>query len=198
MRSSFATLTKIRRADYNTPGNCCLMANACCSCSEVRKITAPCMSECSIIIRPNHMYVTHGCALISGNLALHCPSHSLNFLHIHLLVSPAPLFASLTPGSIPLLLLLHSPAGLMNTNANAESSSSARLRSLRPVSSNLNRHNLHRMPSMQWLFRTNIPRHRRSLLNPDLQKRNLFGMGEVLSVLANVSHLVFSLNLMIC
>jgi len=42
------------------------------------------------------------------------------------------------------------------------------------------------MPSMQWLFRSNIPRHRRSILGPDLQKRNLFGMGEVLSVLANV------------
>jgi len=73
------------------------------------------------------------------------------------------------------------------TSTNVESSSAARLRSLCPVSSNLTRyHNLYRMPSMQWLFRSNIPRRRRSILGPNLQKRNLFGMGEVLSVLANV------------
>jgi len=70
------------------------------------------------------------------------------------------------------------------TITNAESSSAARPH---PVSSNLtSHHTLHRMPSMQWLFRSNIPRHRRSILGPDLQKRNWFGMGEVLSVLANV------------
>lgn len=55
---------------------------------------------------------------------------------------------------------------------------------------------------MQWLFRSNIPRHRRSFLGPDIQKRNFFGMGEVLSVLANVRHLFLhfgsiSLTLMI-
>ncbi|KXN82374.1 hypothetical protein AN958_02631 [Leucoagaricus sp. SymC.cos] len=82
----------------------------------------------------------------------------------------------------------------MNTSVNAENSSSARLRSLRPVSSRLHQHQLHRMPSMQWLFRSNIPRHRRSLLNPDPQKRNFFGMGEVLSVLANPAETVRSLT----
>jgi len=73
------------------------------------------------------------------------------------------------------------------TITNAESSSAARPRSLHPVSSNLTCHRtLHRLPSMQWLFRSNIPRHRRSILGPDLQKRNWFGMGEVFSVLVNV------------
>ncbi|XP_006455224.1 hypothetical protein AGABI2DRAFT_180378 [Agaricus bisporus var. bisporus H97] len=47
---------------------------------------------------------------------------------------------------------------------------------------------------MQWLFRSNIPRHRRSLLGPDLQKRNLFGMGEILSVFASPRETLRSLN----
>ncbi|KAF9444200.1 hypothetical protein P691DRAFT_787027, partial [Macrolepiota fuliginosa MF-IS2] len=47
---------------------------------------------------------------------------------------------------------------------------------------------------MQWLFRSNIPRHRRSLLGPDIQKCNVFGMGEVLSVLANPAETVRSLT----
>lgn len=72
----------------------------------------------------------------------------------------------------------------MNTNIAAESSTSAQLRSLRPAHPP---QNPRRIPSMQWLFRSNIPRHRRSLLGPDLQKRNLFGMGEILSVFASVS-----------
>lgn len=76
---------------------------------------------------------------------------------------------------------------LMNTSATAGSPSSAQLRHLRSV----HQQNPRRVPSMQWLFRSNIPRHRRSFLGPDIQRRNFFGMSEVLSVLANVSHLSF-------
>ena len=41
-------------------------------------------------------------------------------------------------------------------------------------------------PAMHWLFRTNIPRHRNSYLPPDINKRNLFGMSEIVGVLTNV------------
>ena len=43
-----------------------------------------------------------------------------------------------------------------------------------------------RVPSMHWLFRSNIPRHRNSYLSPDIHKRNFFGMGEIVGVLSNV------------
>jgi hypothetical protein len=44
-----------------------------------------------------------------------------------------------------------------------------------------------RVPSMHWLFRTNIPRKRSSYMHLDPQKRNFFGMGEIFGVLTNVS-----------
>lgn len=40
--------------------------------------------------------------------------------------------------------------------------------------------------SMHWLFRTNIPRRRSSYYPPDVRKRNFFGIGEIVGVLANV------------
>jgi hypothetical protein len=48
---------------------------------------------------------------------------------------------------------------------------------------------LHHIPSMHWLFRSNIPRKRSSYLAADIKKRNFFGMGEIIGVLANVSAL---------
>jgi hypothetical protein len=45
----------------------------------------------------------------------------------------------------------------------------------------------HHLYSLHWLFRSNIPRRRRSLLPVDVHKRNFFGMGEILGVLTNVS-----------
>ncbi len=49
------------------------------------------------------------------------------------------------------------------------------------------------LPPVAWIFRTNIPL-RRGLPLPggkDVQRRNFFGIGEVLSVLANVSNFFF-------
>ena len=46
---------------------------------------------------------------------------------------------------------------------------------------------LHHIPSMHWLFRSNIPRKRSSYIATDIKKRNFFGMGEIVGVLANVS-----------
>lgn len=42
------------------------------------------------------------------------------------------------------------------------------------------------IPSMHWLFRSNIPRRRTSYIAPDINKRNFFGMGEIIGVLTNV------------
>ena len=42
------------------------------------------------------------------------------------------------------------------------------------------------IPSLHWLFRSNIPRRRTSYLSPDINKRNFFGMGEIIAVLTNV------------
>lgn len=40
---------------------------------------------------------------------------------------------------------------------------------------------------LSWLFRSNIPARRGMPLPADVQKRNFFGMGEIIGVLANVS-----------
>ena len=40
---------------------------------------------------------------------------------------------------------------------------------------------------LHWLFRSNIPRRRGLPMPNDVRKRNFFGVGEILSVLANVS-----------
>ena len=40
--------------------------------------------------------------------------------------------------------------------------------------------------SFHWLFRSNIPRRRTSYLPPDINKRNFFGMGEIITVHASV------------
>lgn len=42
------------------------------------------------------------------------------------------------------------------------------------------------LPSLHWIFRSNIPRRRTSNLSPDINKRNFFGMGEIITVLTNV------------
>ncbi|KAG6914846.1 hypothetical protein DXG01_014978 [Tephrocybe rancida] len=51
-----------------------------------------------------------------------------------------------------------------------------------------------RVPSIHWLFRSNIPRRRRSFLPADIQKRNFFGMGEIVGVLSNPAETVRSLT----
>ncbi|PFH51124.1 hypothetical protein AMATHDRAFT_143293 [Amanita thiersii Skay4041] len=52
----------------------------------------------------------------------------------------------------------------------------------------------HHLLSLHWLFRSNIPRRRNSFLPNEIHKRNFFGMGEVLSVLANPAETVRSLT----
>ncbi|KAF8635694.1 hypothetical protein AX15_000319 [Amanita polypyramis BW_CC] len=61
----------------------------------------------------------------------------------------------------------------------------------RPVHRAASRNN---MPSMHWLFRSNIPRRRNSFLPNEIQRRNLFGMGEILSVLMNPAEAVRSIT----
>ncbi|KAF8153053.1 hypothetical protein B0H34DRAFT_722079 [Crassisporium funariophilum] len=51
-----------------------------------------------------------------------------------------------------------------------------------------------RIPSIHWLFRSNIPRRRTSYLSPDIRKRNFFGMGEIIGVLTNPAETVRSLT----
>lgn len=51
------------------------------------------------------------------------------------------------------------------------------------------------LPPVAWIFRTNIPLRRGMPLPKDVQRRNFFGIGEVLSVLANVSKLSLVLHL---
>jgi hypothetical protein len=50
------------------------------------------------------------------------------------------------------------------------------------------------IPSIHWLFRSNIPRRRASYLAPDIRKRNFFGMGEIIGVLTNPAETVRSLT----
>ena len=43
-----------------------------------------------------------------------------------------------------------------------------------------------RLPSIHWLFRSNIPRRRTSYISTEVHKRNFFGMGEILGVITKV------------
>lgn len=61
----------------------------------------------------------------------------------------------------------------------------------RPVHRAPSRNN---MPSMHWLFRSNIPRRRNSYLPNEIHKRNFFGMGEILSVIINPAEAVRSMT----
>ncbi|KAK6974961.1 hypothetical protein R3P38DRAFT_567656 [Favolaschia claudopus] len=47
---------------------------------------------------------------------------------------------------------------------------------------------------IHWFFRTNIPRRRTSFLPVDMQKRNFFGLGEIVGVLTNPAETVRSLT----
>ncbi|KAJ7481494.1 hypothetical protein FB451DRAFT_129897 [Mycena latifolia] len=47
---------------------------------------------------------------------------------------------------------------------------------------------------IHWFFRSNIPRRRTSFLPADMQKRNFFGLGEIVGVLANPADTVRSLT----
>ncbi|TFK75628.1 hypothetical protein BDN72DRAFT_786875 [Pluteus cervinus] len=51
-----------------------------------------------------------------------------------------------------------------------------------------------RARSVHWLFRSNIARRRTSFLPPDIQKRNFFGMSEILGVIASPGETVRSLT----
>ncbi|PPR00950.1 hypothetical protein CVT24_000257 [Panaeolus cyanescens] len=50
------------------------------------------------------------------------------------------------------------------------------------------------IPSVHWLFRSNIPRRRASYIAPDIHKRNFFGMGDIIGVLTNPAETVKSLT----
>ncbi|KAJ8521484.1 hypothetical protein ONZ45_g1802 [Pleurotus djamor] len=53
------------------------------------------------------------------------------------------------------------------------------------------------LPSLHWLFRSNLPSSRRNSyipVGPDIHKRNFFGMGEIFSVLTNPADTVRSLT----
>ena len=65
-----------------------------------------------------------------------------------------------------------------------------RMRALSPPASR--RQSLYAMSEgttiqLHWLFRSNIPRRRSMALPNDVRKRNFFGFGEIIGVLANVS-----------
>ncbi|KAJ7052793.1 hypothetical protein C8F01DRAFT_1169981 [Mycena amicta] len=47
---------------------------------------------------------------------------------------------------------------------------------------------------VHWLFRSNIPRRRTSFMPSDIQKRNFFGLGEIMGVLANPAETLRSLT----
>ncbi|KAF9045485.1 hypothetical protein BJ165DRAFT_1528347 [Panaeolus papilionaceus] len=50
------------------------------------------------------------------------------------------------------------------------------------------------IPSVHWLFRSNIPRRRASYIAPDIHKRNFFGMGDIIGVITNPAETVRSLT----
>lgn len=82
----------------------------------------------------------------------------------------------------PQINSLQSPTPRPRPRAHVSSLPSSRRQSLHTLGPTARLH-------VQWLFRSNIP-HRRGMPMPvDVKKRNFFGIGEILSVLANVSPL---------
>ena len=82
--------------------------------------------------------------------------------------------------SPPQINNLQSPTPRPRPRAQVSSLPSSRRQSLHTLGPTARLH-------VQWLFRSNIP-HRRGMPMPvDVKKRNFFGIGEILSVLANVS-----------
>ncbi|KAJ7507182.1 hypothetical protein B0H11DRAFT_1970618 [Mycena galericulata] len=67
-------------------------------------------------------------------------------------------------------------------------SHSTKLRKVQPHTRNQSSIPVH------WFFRSNIPRRRTSFLPADMQKRNFFGLGEIVGVLANPAETVRSLT----
>ena len=51
--------------------------------------------------------------------------------------------------------------------------------------------------SFHWLFRSNIPRKRSSYISVNPQRRNFFGMGEILGVLTNVGVILCQLSILV-
>lgn len=72
---------------------------------------------------------------------------------------------------VPISTCLHVPNQSLSSN-----------QMRRPIQRAASRNN---MPSMHWLFRSNIPRRRNSFLPNEMHKRNFFGMSEILTVLMN-------------
>lgn len=80
----------------------------------------------------------------------------------------------------PQISSLQSPTPRPRPRAHVSSPPSSRRQSLHTLGPTARLH-------VQWLFRSNIP-HRRGMPMPvDVKRRNFFGIGEILSVLANVS-----------
>lgn len=80
----------------------------------------------------------------------------------------------------PQINSLQSPTPRPRPRAHVSSLPSSRRQSLHTLGPTASLH-------VQWLFRSNIP-HRRGMPMPvDVKKRNFFGIGEILGVLANVS-----------
>ncbi|GLB39892.1 hypothetical protein LshimejAT787_0704020 [Lyophyllum shimeji] len=82
----------------------------------------------------------------------------------------------------------NSPSYRLHPMSLNHSSSAVRLRNPQQPASRS------RVPSMHWLFRSNIPRRRNSFLPPDINKRNFFGMGEIVGVITNPAETVRSLT----
>lgn len=99
-------------------------------------------------------------------------------IHTACVLSPSPLLSSRT-------------RTISTSNCiTIRNSSSYASRPMEPSTLRLRKSSQHlphsRVPSIHWLFRTNIPRRRSSFLPPEIQKRNFFGMGEIVGVLTNV------------
>lgn len=101
-----------------------------------------------------------------------------------------------TPSYLPLRLSSTSHArrssfhiGLIQSKADYMSlSTTGKLRKSQPSTPR------QQVPSMHWLFRSNIPRRRASYISPDIHKRNFFGMGDIIGVITNVT--IFDLSVM--
>lgn len=113
---------------------------------------------------------SHSCLAFSSSLF---PLSSLRLRFVILAGCPRPNSLSSAPVSRINVLRFQ---GFMNSNNGSQTSTTTRYS---PTQRS-------RVPSIHWLFRSNIPRKRASYISIDVQKRNFFGMGEIIGVITNV------------
>ena len=132
-------------------------------------------SSCRLSFTPLHLHL-HACYRLTSypSLTFYLYLSSPSFLRCDRMAR--------TDGAAaqPQISSLQSPTPRPRPRAHVSSPPPSRRQSLHTLGPTARLH-------VQWLFRSNIPHRRGMPLPVDVHKRNFFGIGEILSVLANVS-----------